>query len=80
MLCLLQLAPQPNPLPNQTNFLPAYDDERLGDSGLDALKALIKTKAPAILTEYGESGTLCTKTRILLVKIAVSDLVERRGL
>ena len=70
----------PNPQPSQTNSLLTYDVERLGDIGFDAFKALIKTKAPAILTEYGESGTICTKIRMLLGGTAVSDLGERRGL
>ncbi len=59
---------------------PARADERLGDSGLEALKVLIPTKAPDILTEDEESGTICTKTRMLLLRVAVSSLVERRGL
>lgn len=79
-MCLIQPAPLPNPQPRQTNSLPAHDDKRPGDSGSEALKALIQTKAPDILTEYEESGTICTKTRKLLVRVAVSDLVERRGL
>ncbi len=47
---------------------------------METLKALIQRKAPEILTEYEKSGTLCTKTRKLLVRVTVSDLVERQGL
>ncbi|XP_062313426.1 uncharacterized protein LOC134017608 isoform X2 [Osmerus eperlanus] len=78
----IELICPPAPLPGQTQSLPAQSlpaHDRLDDSGLEALKLLIQTKAPNILTEYEESGTLCTKNRMLLVRVAVSNLVERQG-
>ncbi|RVE55478.1 hypothetical protein OJAV_G00235880 [Oryzias javanicus] len=49
------------------------------ESGLQVLKALIRAKAPNLLTEYEECGALSTKSRMLLVRLAVSDLVQRQG-
>ncbi|KAM4527227.1 uncharacterized protein PAE49_024153 [Odontesthes bonariensis] len=43
------------------------------------LMALIKNKAPTVLVEYEKSGTLSLTSRKLLVRTAVSNLVERRG-
>ena len=74
-VCVLQ----PPPLPRQTHS--AYEPMgRLDVSGLEALKVLIKSKAPNIIAEYEKSGTISTKNRMLLVRFAVSNLVERRGL
>ena len=44
-----------------------------------SLSALIVLKAPDIHAEYKANETLSTASRKLLVKIAVSDLVERKG-
>ena len=68
-----------------SSLLPCQDRlilpmSRLDDSGLEALKVLIKSKAPNIIAEYEKSGTISTKNRMLLVRVAVSNLVERRGL
>lgn len=46
----------------------------------DSLRALIESKAPSILNEYDKLGTLSVTSRRLLVKIGVSNLVERKGL
>lgn len=45
-----------------------------------SLRVLIESKAPSVLAEYEKSGTFSVTSRKLLVKIGVSDLVERRGL
>ncbi|CAL8370535.1 unnamed protein product [Boreogadus saida] len=74
----IELICSPPPLPRQTHS--AHEPMgRLDDSGLEALKVLIKSKAPNIIAEYEKSGTISTKNRMLLVRVAVSNLVERRG-
>ncbi|XP_037327567.2 uncharacterized protein LOC134127350 [Pungitius pungitius] len=52
-----------------------------GAHGFNAasLTALIESKAPSVLAEYEQSGTLSVTSRKLVVRISVSDLVERRG-
>ncbi|XP_059211141.1 uncharacterized protein LOC131989822 [Centropristis striata] len=44
-----------------------------------SLVALIKNKAPSVLSEYEKSGTLSLASRKVLVRTGVSDLVERKG-
>lgn len=53
-----------------------------GAHGFNAasLTALLESKARSVLAEYEKSGTLSVTSRKLIVKIGVSDLVERRGL
>nr|XP_040035180.1 uncharacterized protein LOC120820964 isoform X2 [Gasterosteus aculeatus aculeatus]XP_040045388.1 uncharacterized protein LOC120826870 isoform X2 [Gasterosteus aculeatus aculeatus] len=52
-----------------------------GAHGFNAasLTALLESKARSVLAEYEKSGTLSVTSRKLIVKIGVSDLVERRG-
>ncbi|KAL1250800.1 hypothetical protein QQF64_018596 [Cirrhinus molitorella] len=43
------------------------------------LLTLLEEKAPTVLREHGETKTLSISSRKFLVKVAVSDLVEKHG-
>lgn len=51
-----------------------------GPIDADRLRELIQMKGPNILVDYETSGTLSETSRKLLVKIAVSNLVEQKEL
>ncbi|KAK0153221.1 hypothetical protein N1851_005093 [Merluccius polli] len=44
------------------------------------LESLLEKKAPDILTEHQQTRTLSTSSRKKLVKLSLSDLVEKHGL
>lgn len=47
---------------------------------VEKLRALLERKGARVLADYEASGMLSETSRKLLVKIGVSDLIERKGL
>ncbi|XP_056441039.1 uncharacterized protein LOC130378170 [Gadus chalcogrammus] len=47
--------------------------------GVETLRAVLVRKGASVLADYEASGTLSESSRKLLVKIAVSELIERKG-
>ncbi|KAL7877606.1 hypothetical protein SRHO_G00042490 [Serrasalmus rhombeus] len=67
--------------PHSTDAAGTSNQLKHGQGPVDAdrLRMLIQIKGPSILSDYEATGTLSETSRKLLVKIGVSDLVERRG-
>ncbi|XP_056449876.1 uncharacterized protein LOC130385402 isoform X2 [Gadus chalcogrammus] len=47
--------------------------------GVETLRAVLVRKGASVLADYEASGTLSESSRKLIVKIAVSELIERKG-
>ncbi|XP_063049898.1 uncharacterized protein LOC134444550 [Engraulis encrasicolus] len=50
-----------------------------GPSDIEYLRALLQRKGRSVLADYEATGMLSLTSRKLLVKIGVSDLIERKG-
>ena len=47
---------------------------------VEKLKSILERKGASVLADYEASGMLSETSRKLLVKMCVSDLIERKGL
>ncbi|KAK5864545.1 hypothetical protein PBY51_015781 [Eleginops maclovinus] len=47
---------------------------------VETLRAVCERKGASVLADYEASGTLSEASRKLFVKIAVSELIEKKGL
>lgn len=64
-----------DPLRSSFSFQPTKEPD-----AQDGLRPLLEKKVPEIFEELQTQGIVIEKTRLKLVKVCISDLVERHGL
>jgi hypothetical protein len=62
------------------DFICLFSSHQQDPIGVETLRAVLVRKGASVLADYEASGTLSESSRKLLVKIAVSELIERKGL